>query len=305
MGWFSTVETTLEWLTDRIDPRASSDDSVGQHVRGARLWQAPAHLSGLALVRHANRDMRRWENTLLRAHSGDEPGIRLFAQGGLTKRQETEGLALVGAPGVGKTLTLRRIIRQAMSRGDLVLVHDAKGEYTSALLAAYSAQTALVAPWDIRAVPWMLGADLSTRLDAADGAATLIPEIPGDRQPFWRQAARGVLEGMLLDEIAEHYGAMPWSWGDLWRDWLVRGHKVTAARLSRSDEGRAAATFIAGETKRASPEEVWSTVMSLVAPLKHLAAAWPEVTSPKSISVRSWLGGATPYQIVILSTLSQ
>jgi hypothetical protein len=305
MGWLGTVTSTLEWLAERIDPGRPVDDGTREHLRGARLWQAPAHLRGDALIRRAGRDMRRWEEALLRAHPGDEPGVRLFAQGGLTKRQETEGVALVGAPGVGKTLTLRRIIRQAISRGDLILVHDAKGEYTSALLASYPLKTVLLAPWDTRAVPWALGADLRTRLDAADGAATLVPDIPGDRQPFWRQAARGVLEGILLDEIAGHHGTAPWTWGDLWRDWLARGHKATAARLSRSSEGRAAATFISGETKRASPEEVWSTLMSLVAPIKHLAAAWPEAGPARSTSVCSWLAGDTPYQVVILSTLSQ
>jgi len=305
MDWLDRVRSALEWLTERIDPGTPVDDSTRQHLRGARLWHAPAHLRGDALIRHAGRDMRRWEGALLRAHPGDAPGVRLLAGGGLTKRQETEGLALIGAPGVGKTLTLRRIIRQAISRGDLILVHDAKGEYTSALLAGYPLQTALLAPWDTRAVPWILGADLRTRMDAADGAATLVPDIPGDRQPFWRQAARAVLEGVLLDEIAEHHGTTPWTWADLWRDWLVRGHKATAARLSRSGEGRAAATFIAGETKRASPEEVWSTVMSLVAPLKHLAAAWPEAAPARSISVHSWLAGETPSRVVILSTLPQ
>jgi hypothetical protein len=305
MGWLDTVTSTLEWLTERIDPGTPVDDATREHLRGAQLWQAPAHLRGDSLIRRAGRDMRRWEGALLRAHPGDEPGVRLFARGGLTRRQETEGLALVGAPGVGKTLTLRRIIGQARSRGDLVLIHDAKGEYTSTLLAGYPHETALLAPWDTRTVPWTLGADLRTRLDAAEGAATLVPDIPGDRQPFWRQAARAVLEGMLLDEIAEHHGTLPWTWSDLWHDWLVRGHKAAAARLSRSGEGRAAATFIAGETKRASPEEVWSTVMSLVAPLKHLAAAWPEAVPTRSISVRSWLAGETPYRMIILSTLSQ
>ncbi len=304
--WLDLVTRGLERFTALIDPGAPVGPETRDHKRGALLW-APRHPHRRVaqIVREAERDMERWQRALLRAHPDDAPGVRLLGQGGLTLRQETEGLALVGAPGTGKTVTLRRIIQQALQRGDLVVVHDAKGEYSEWLLAAYPMVTALLAPWDRRARPWVLGEDLCTRLDAQDGAAAFIPEVVGDRNPFWRAAARGVLEGVLLTEIADHTGTdAPWSWRDLWDDWFSVGRTATARRLARSAEGRAAASTIAGDAVKASSEDVWATLLSIIAPLKHLAAAWPEAAPARSISVRAWLAGASS-QVVILPTLSQ
>lgn len=306
VDWRDWVNRGLERLTEVVDPGTPVHDDHREHRRGAQLYRdRRSHASNVVRVHDAERSMLAWERDLLRNDPGDAPGVRLLGNGGLTQRQETEGIALVGAQGVGKTTMMRRVIRQAISRGDLVCVHDAKGEYTQWLKAAHPATTALLAPWDKRAARWLLGEDLRTRLDAQDGAATFVPDIPGDRQPFWRAASRGVLEGVLLDEIAEHHGRSAlWSWGDLWCDWFARGRPATVARLSRSAEGRAAASVITGKAEKASSEDVWSTLVSIINPLKHLAAAWPDANPERAISVRAWLARATPYQVVILPTIA-
>lgn len=122
----------------------------------------------------------------------------------LARSTETGHILATGLPGSGKTVLLTSIVRQAMRRGDMVFLHDPKGDYTSAFAHA----TALLGPWDARAKIWAVGADVDTP-PRAEAFARAVVGVGHGENAFFYDNARKLLAGLILS--LPH----PWTWRDL------------------------------------------------------------------------------------------
>jgi len=280
------------WLAEALEPEEhpGSAEPQRKHIRGARLWspRTPRRYS-----EELQRQMLAWEQQL--AGDPERLGLRLYGRAGLTRHQEVQHLGLIGAAGAGKTQIGAMLTAQAIQRQDLVIAVDAKGDLTSWLLGAYPTACQLIAPWDARSPSWVLSDDVRTRIDAEDFALALIPHAAEGRDKFWA-AARTIVETLTLHLASE---GCPWSFADLWT-WVARGPEQVSTYLARSPEGRVVLPLLTGNARRASVEDIWTTVLAFLGPLRHLAEAWPVPHDAASRwSVKQWLAGAASRVIVL------
>jgi len=280
-------------LAEALEPDQDPDsaDPQRKHVRGARVWSPR---TPRRYCEDLQRQILAWEQQL----GGDpaRPGLRLYGRAGLTRHQEVQHIGLIGAAGAGKTQIGAMLVEQAIQRQDLVVAADAKGDLTNWLLGAYPTACQLIAPWDARSPSWVLSDDVRTRIDAEDFALALIPHTAEGRDKFWAVAARTIVEALTLHLVSEGH---PWSFADLWM-WVTRGPEQVSDYLARSSEGRVFLPLLTGKAKRASVEDIWTTVLAFLGPLRHLAAAWPVRGDAASRwSVTRWLArGAS--QVIVL-----
>jgi hypothetical protein len=132
-------------------------------------------------------------------------GIELFPGFRITREAETQNMIFIGKPGGGKTTAIIPICRQAIERGDRVLAWDFKGDYREQFPDAD-----YIAPWNKKSCRWQLGADVQDEADAEAFAAGLIPD---SSDPLWSNAARALVEGMVMD--LQHRLSTLWGWGEL------------------------------------------------------------------------------------------
>lgn len=159
-----------------------------RHIRGKRIFQG---------------------ETVLWKEIGDPDGSFLLTESiPVSNQKETQGIFMCGAPGSGKTVTLKFWIDQIVFSEcpDRVLIHDAKGDYTS----RYPDAT-ILAPFDSRSAIWDIGADIKTLADAREFASSMI-ERPS-KDTFFADSARQVLTGLVVYLIGTTKGR--WSWSDL------------------------------------------------------------------------------------------
>ncbi len=280
-------------LAEALEPEQDpdSEDPQRKHIRGARVW------SPRTPRRHSEelqRQILAWERQL-----GGDParmGLRLYGRAGLTRYQEVQHIGLIGAAGAGKTQIGTMLTEQAIQRQDLVIAVDAKGDLTSWLLGTYPAACQLIAPWDARSPSWVLSDDIRTRIDAEEFALALIPHAVEGRDKFWTVAARAIVETLMLHLVSE---GRAWSFADLW-GWVARGPEQVSTYLARSPEGRVVLPLLTGTVKRASVEDIWTTVLAFLGSLRHLAAAWPvPADAMLRWSVTRWLAGGASQVIVL------
>jgi hypothetical protein len=191
-----------------------ADQPETEHVRGVRYIADPAR---------ARRALEAHEAALA---GGPPTGVEI---GGvkLARKREVGHMYICGLPGSGKTVLLSSIIRQALRRGDLVFVHDPKGDYTAQI------ESCLLGPWDERAALWAIGRDVATPPQAVEFARVVIGRggERGDNAFFYDNASRllaAVIIG-LQNAIGE-----AWSWSDLYQQ-LARPPKDLIAYAAEID----------------------------------------------------------------------
>jgi len=236
--------------------------------------------------RHYVRVLERFERSLMRA--GDVPGLRVWGQAGIPRRWETQHLLILGMSGAGKTSgPLWPLLQQLLARGDRVILWDAKASYAAAM--APLPQVRLVAPWDRRSIVWDVAADVRSCIDAQEFAKTLVPPVPGEKDPYWRDSARRIVESLVS---ALQASGGPWGWKELWAP-IEAGKEALAAVIARVPSGQAAAALIDGD--RTSANDVYSTLVSVASTsLRWLAAAWP--STARGLSLRNWVESDDPGQ---------
>lgn len=172
-----------------------ADQPETEHVRGVRFFPDPAQ---------ARRALTSQETALA---GGPADGIEI---GGvrLARKREVGHLYVCGLPGSGKTVLLSSIVRQAVARGDLVFLHDPKGDYAAQIGGC------LLGPWDDRAWLWSVGRDVATRPQAVEFARVVIGRggEKGDNAFFYENAGR-LLAAVIIGLQSEKPDA--WGWRDL------------------------------------------------------------------------------------------
>ncbi len=237
------------------------------------------------------------------AKSG-RPGARnlwLVPHVQLSPAAETRNMLALGTHGSGKSSLLRALIVQAIARGDMVFIHDVKGDMTAGLPVE---NFILLAPHDARSWAYDIAADIRNRNHALELAMRAIEASPHD--PMWGKGAQGIFADLTVGLARETNGA--WFWPDLARVLLSPGAEIRARLMAHGSLSASRLIF-----DSADPEEnrtamsllitLWVAAMTVILPL---AEAWAEVPAERRFSLTKWVEGnpALP-QVIVLQRSSE
>lgn len=144
-----------------------------------------------------------------RQKNGDVKGLVI---GGVefSRTREVGHIAMYGLPGSGKTVLLNNVVHQIMNRGEKIILHDPKGDFTSWIYNEND--TILLGPWDARAAIWDIGSDINEPALAVSFADALTGDLGGSENKFFSDAARDLIAGVIKYFISQK---KPWGWHDL------------------------------------------------------------------------------------------
>ena len=124
----------------------------------------------------------------------DKPTYLKIGSTVLPVDSEVRHAFIVGKPGSGKTVLLSSVFNSLKDRGDRGVVYDYKGDYVSKF---YNPEKdILFNPLDRRCCGWSVMNEIKTAMDIDSIAHSLIPQAY-QADPFWNDAARDVLSGIL------------------------------------------------------------------------------------------------------------
>ena len=113
----------------------------------------------------------------------------------LPRPDEIKGTFLGGKPGSGKTNAFNQIITTVRKRKQRMIIHCYKGDYVEKF---YDPKDGILFnPLDQRSVGWCLFNDCKSVMDIEAFAGYLIPDAAPGSDPFWNNAARDVMVGIL------------------------------------------------------------------------------------------------------------
>lgn len=195
----------------------------------------------------------------------------------------------IGATGSGKTVSIRLLMQTAFASigkgfGHRALVYDAKRDMLPILQGIVSPELVFTLnPFDKRSVAWDMAKDITTPAHALQLANILIPPEKNASQPFFADAARHLLSGVITAFIC------------LENDWTFRD--VVLAMLNK--------TALIGilesveETKNfvdlyfsheGTAQNIMSTVATKMNPYSIIAALWHYAFEEgKKISLTEWI----------------
>jgi hypothetical protein len=132
---------------------------------------------------------------------------------------------IAGAPGSGKTILFRLMMQSVLPRlrhgsNQRAVIFDVKHEQVSVLKGmGLAARVRILNPFDARCAVLDFARDFKTPADALQFAKLLLPDQEGDRDPFWRNSARGIIADVVRAHILAHREErLPrWNLGDIIR----------------------------------------------------------------------------------------
>ena len=125
-----------------------------------------------------------------------------FGSVGMPVSAEPKHCFIVGRPGTGKTVCMSAILSRLKKRNAKAIVYDTKGDYLSKF---YDPDHDFIFnPLDSRCLGWNIFNEVETIMDVDAIAASLIPQSIGHNDPFWTDAARAVLSGVLHNLYKEN-----------------------------------------------------------------------------------------------------
>lgn len=108
---------------------------------------------------------------------------------------ETSHIFIVGAPGRGKTLAVRKVIRKAISADKRGIILDIKGDW---IPDVYRENIDLIFnPLDIRTIKWTVFNDIKDPIAIRNFCSWIIP-VTNQKAPFFEESARFILESIML-----------------------------------------------------------------------------------------------------------
>jgi type IV secretory pathway TraG/TraD family ATPase VirD4 len=201
VGVFGFVAKVKESRYKRFDDEAS-DDVLSMH-RADDIASA-----ALRDAEKAERETRPRTDA-----PSDNTGLRRgpYPWGGTVFPREMLGVhfALMGAPGSGKTVTMRMLLGAVLRDrpSPRVLLFDPKGDEVWPMLRGMKVEPEriiLLNPFDSRSWAWDIAKDFTTPAQAQQLAAMLVPADPAATNPYFWQAARQiVLEVIKVFQQAE------------------------------------------------------------------------------------------------------
>lgn len=266
-------------------------------VKQSSQW----HFDGMEFVTDldaARKAMQANETALMSAaqRGGAVAGVEI---GGveLSRTREVGHISLVGLPGAGKTVIANSIVSQVRNRGERLIVHDPKGDFTAWLAGP---TTVLLGPWDERAHWWDVAADVDTPEAAATFAGAMFSTDGGANQ-YFSDAARELLAGILKCYMRR---GTRWSWDTLAAD-LGAGQEQI---IGLAHEGDPQTRILIPEDvsgKNTAAKNVLSSLALATSWIPAYAAAFElqrdalgELDDSHGFSVKAWLAKADGYESI-------
>ena len=206
----------------------------------------------------------------------------------LPEGAETTHFLVVGTTGSGKTLTLNKLMGNALRGLDRgcdrrALIYDPKTEVAGYLASLdLNVPVAFLNPFDSRCAQWDMSADVTSPVSALQVASILIPEESASTNRYFTDTSRDLLAELMMCFVAS---------GSSWtlRDVVLgmRSRERLQETLCRTDRGRELFEMHSGD--RRAFHNVLSTARSRLSPYEPVAALWSR--SEKRVSLRDWVSG--------------
>ena len=245
-------------------------------VKLAKRKDPYIHVSGRRLLSDttATADLAKQAREECKIHG---PGLKLHPAFPfrLSLDRETRHFLILGSIGGGKTQVFLPLMLAAQERGDRMIVHDTKGDFTSSL----PGDPILIAPWDTRSMAWDIAADCQTKQDARELATRLVPE---SKDPMWSFAARQIFVGFLIS--LQQQRGQEWGWSDLAALVPLPQPELLQLMAAYNPEGTRAV-----EDASKTTQSILITLSSYMSIVFDLADAWGDKPATQRISFLDWL----------------
>lgn len=216
----------------------------------------------------------------------------------MLKGSETQHTLVVGAPGSGKSVMLKPLVRQVMDSPGRAIIFDPGGELYSFFARD---EDHLLNPFDDRSERWTPWAEMPANMDSQYAlaeaeriAGIMIPQVPGEKQPFFPNAARTVLANAILTSLDDR------SLEQLREKLVMLDLEDLAKELAGTEAGQVLVVKGKGETA----QSVRATLMPHVRVLRWLVGLESAHPDRQEFSIRDWIqhgsgnlyiGGRTDY----------
>ncbi len=283
-GWLGAIPVTIAVMV-----------GVASAVGVWRFLTIPSerHIRGYVL--HRDPKPIAWA---LKPPNGEPVGISIHPAIPISQRQEVTHFMVVGGTGAGKTTILWPWVQQAITRGDLILIFDSKGDFTQKIPEPFT----LLSPTDARSSRWVLGRDIRTPLEAHALVATLIQEPPGGSKsdPMWMQGSRALLAGLVID-LQTRYQEK-WGMAHLAYECAAALSDFERLQSVIAREAPLCVTLLGGPDAEGPNRTTMGFLTQIVTSLTnviHLGVAANDHAKNPGWSVRGWLAGKTPPTVVV------
>jgi type IV secretory pathway TraG/TraD family ATPase VirD4 len=203
---------------------------------------------------------------------------------------------VIGAPGSGKTVSIQLFLQSTAHRfmvplpgatPERLVIFDPKRDILSflAALGLEGDSVSILNPFDARGITWDLARDINSEALTQHFAALLIPEERQSSAPFFWQAAREVVEAVILGLAASYPGK--WTLRDLLNA-LATTERI-AAITSRSHKAKLKAERLLLD--RTHFPAILSSIASKIGKFEVIAALWHNAANQRRFSVEEWLKG--------------
>lgn len=231
----------------------------------------------------------------------DGSGLHLLNGLELDVNKETEHLLISGGTGAGKSVSALNILLPALERGDRIVLVNYKGlvEKFPVRLNTESLDynAIILCPFDRRSAVWAIWLDVTSKTQAREFAARMIPE---SKDPVWSNAGRFVMTGIIMYLINNFTKkGEAWSWKQF-ADLCVLDREALVEILTAHYPEGLRAIKEEGKTS----ESVLMNFGAFAAPICDLADAWGD--RKKGFSIEKWI--TNPYskiRTVILQLSSE
>lgn len=222
-----------------------------------------------------------------------------FGKYGLKYEAATKHFAFIGSTGAGKTVLIRLLMQSILQLATQsriptrLIVYDSKREMLPVLYGMFErlgrkdAKNVidLINPFDKRSVAWDLAEDIKSPAHAQELASILIPDNPNAREPFFPNAARLILENVVLSFIegSKKNDARHWTLRDLCN--AVETRENIELVLGRSTRTNWVPDALFADIRTAG--NILATIAAAMRPYRIIAALWEKAEG--KMSLHKWL----------------
>lgn len=212
----------------------------------------------------------------------------------------TYHFGFVGATGSGKTILIRLLMESVLgiatkdSVPTRMLVYDSKRDMMPVLYGIFkrlkredaAENITLLNPFDKRGVAWDLAKDIQEPAHAQELASILVPDEANTKDPFFPQAAKLIIESVVLSFIEEAPGI--WTFRDLCN--AVESKKNIEMVLGRSPRTSWVLDSLFGEPRTTA--NILASLAAVMRPYRIIAALWHNAVKKHgrpAVSLHQWL----------------
>lgn len=220
-----------------------------------------------------------------------------FGSETLDYKAGTSHFAYIGATGSGKTVLIRLLMQSVLftaatrNISTRLLVYDSKREMMPILHGIFNnlerqdaaRKIKLINPLDKRGVAWNMAEDITEPVHAQELASILVPDEPNTKEPFYPNAARLIIESVILSFITE--SPRQWTFRDVCL--AVETQATIEQVLCRPSPAHTSWVPKALFGDDRTTANILATLAAAMRPYRIIAALWDK--AKERISLHEWL----------------